>query len=291
MKFYFLLVFGFLAILLKAQPFIDPLNYSSQFFQSTYKDSLHLKNATGEHALNIFIPKKFKNENALLIRGGFTNIHSQIDSAYSNLYSISLPIGFQFVSKSKKWKTMIMGIPKINGDLRDNISKDFQYGGILLFTYVKNDSLLKLKFGLFYNRESFGNFFVPLLGIDWKATKRISVYGILPNNMRIEYKVCEKFYFGLGFKNYKRSYRLSADLNDDYVVVKETQAKLFAEFFVWKKMLLFADLSYAVKYDFGQFADGTDYKKDTALVYNRVYTPMNSGFLFTTGLAYRIRMD
>ncbi|MCX6312465.1 MAG: hypothetical protein NT084_12610 [Bacteroidetes bacterium] len=279
---------AFLSLPLKAQVFIDLLNFNAQTFQSTYKDSIQSKNLTTNYNLNVFLPKKIKNGNTFMFRIAGENLHSVYQSSFSNLYSISIPIGFQFVSKNKKWKTLVMGIPKIASDLKDNLSKDVQYGGTVLFTYVQNDSLLKLKFGLYYNRECFGNFFVPLVGLDWKATNRISVYGILPNNMRVEFKVNSKLYFGMGYKNYQRSYRLSRQFNDDFVRIKEGQLKLFVDFYTKMKVVFFTDVAYGIKYSLVQY----DYA-DAKLVHlnNPVYSPMKNGFMFTAGLAYRLRMD
>jgi hypothetical protein len=180
-----------------------------------------------------------------------------------------------------------MVIPKVASDLKDNISKDSQLGGTLLFTYAFSDSL-KVKFGLFYNREAFGNFFVPLAGIDWKATERLSFYGILPNNMRMEVKCSDKFYVGLGFKNYKRSYRLSMDFNNDFITVKETQAKFFVDFYTKVKIVLFADVAYMLKYD---LAEHTDADPKGVPVNNLIYAPLNNNFLFTFGVAYRMRTN
>jgi len=272
------------------QPFIDVLNINTQLYNTTYKDSVSSENNTTTYNLNIFIPKSFENGNTFLFRLTGEQLISTLDNTASNLYSFSMPIGFQFVSKSKKWKTLVFATPKISSDLKDNLNNDYQYGGTLLFTYVKNDSLLKLKFGVTYSRECWGNFFVPLVGIDWKASERISVYGILPANLRVEYKASEKLYLGVGVKNLKRSYRLSAGNNNDFVVVRETQAKFFIDYFVWKKILLFADASYVLQFDFVQYAE-SDLKIKTPIVTNPVYTPMNNNFLFTVGLAYRVRTD
>ncbi|CAN5419092.1 hypothetical protein BH09BAC5_BH09BAC5_17970 [soil metagenome] len=292
-KICFLLSVFLISVFLKAQPFVDVLNFNVQQFQSTYKDSLKRNNSTTDYNLNVFVPKVFKNGNTFLFRVAGEQLISKTDSSSGNLYSLSMPVGFQFLTKSKKWKILVMGIPKIASDLRDNNSKDIQYGGVGLFTWVKSDSL-KVKFGLYYNKECFGNFFVPLIGIDWKVTKHINLYGMLPNNMRVEYAFGKKLFAGIGYKNFKRSYRLFNGWNDDFVLVNENQVKVFVEYFVWKKIILFTEIGYSMKYSFIQYDNNkttTKYEASKENLNNPVYLPMNNNFTFMGGLAYRIRLD
>jgi hypothetical protein len=272
---------------LKAQPFIDIANASFQEFNSTYNDSLQSKSNIRNYNLNLCYPKVFKNENTLLTRVGAEQLTSSIGNSHYSLYAFSLNAGFQFVTKNKKEKIMLMGISRISSDLQDDLSKDIQYGGLALFTRVVHDSL-KIKVGLYYNREFFGNFFVPLVGIDWKATERINIYGVLPNNMRVEYDFGEGFYAGIGYKNYQRSYRLFSGFGNDFVRVRESQVKLFGEFFVWKKVLFFAEVGYALKYSLIQY-DETNKKEEH--LDHPVYTPVKSNFVLNAGLAYRVRLD
>ena len=82
-----------------------------------------------------------------------------------------------------------MVIPKLAGDMKDrNLMTYAQLGGIFLENYIVNNHL-KFKLGLYYNREAFGNFFMPLVGMDWKVNKRLSLYGTLPSNYRVEINI------------------------------------------------------------------------------------------------------
>jgi hypothetical protein len=273
-----------------AQPFADILSFNCQTFSSTY-DSLGSSNRSDDYFLNFFLPKVFKNDNALLIRLNSESMISTIggDSSYSSrISSISLPIGFKFTSKNKKWETIVIGIPKIASDFKDKIdSYDMQYGGIFLQHYVPNNKV-KVKAGLYYNREAFGNFFVPLVSIDWKASERWYFYGILPTNYKIEYNIVkQRLYTGLNFKSLTRSFRLSAKDNYDYVRYDEIQLKVFADWFVVDKVLLFAEAGYTLGKNPLQYTYNT---KDLTNV-NPVYTPLKNYMIFNFGFAYRIRTD
>lgn len=287
-----LIIFSCLFIILVkssfAQPFADILTFNYQTFSSDYKE-LNAKNKTDDYFLNFFLPKEFKNGNVFLIRLNSEYLHSSIvsSSGYS-LAAVSLPVGFQFVTKNKKWKTMVMAVPKVASDFRDEVSnKDFQLGGIFLQNFICNEKL-KIKAGLYYNREAFGNFFVPLAAVDWQATNRINLYGILPTNYRAEYTIIKsKLYSGLGFRSFTRSFRLSKNQNQDYVRYDEIQLKLFLDAFVYKKLLLFGEVGYALGKNPLQYV--ADTKSPTSM--NPVFTPIKNGPIFNIGIAYRMRFD
>jgi len=277
-----------------AQPFADILTASYQGFSADYKaptDSLHLKNKTNNIVLNFFLPKEFKNGNMLLVRLNTETVNSTATPEYAYSYrlsAISLPLGFKFAAKNKKWETILIGIPKIASDFQDQLDKhDFQYGGIFLQQYIRS-SKLKIKAGLYYNREAFGNFFVPLVGVDWKINNRIYLYGILPTNYRAEFNIVKnKLYCGLNFKSFTRSFSLSQTYNHDYVRYDEMQVKLFLDFFAYKKILVFAEAGYSIGKSPLQYKSGTEIQTR----FNPVYTPLKSYPIFNVGLAYRVRLD
>lgn len=273
------------------QPFVDPVSFTARYLQSTYKDSVRGSNQTTDYNLGLFMPKELKSGHTFLLRLNSEMIHSSyMSGSYSyssNLYSVSMPVGMQLLSGNKKWKTLLMAIPKVSTDFRDNLSKDLLLGGISMVTYVKSDRL-KFKLGLYYSREFWGDFFVPLVGMDWKINDRLSMYGVMPSNYRIEYKWSDKLYTGLCFKSFQRSYRLWSQQNNDFVRVRDTQLKAFVDYFVYKKLLVFADVAYGFQYSLVQYASRSQRSYSRT---NPVYSPFNNNVLFTLGIAYRIRLD
>jgi hypothetical protein len=293
-----------LVVKVTAQPFADVINYNYQTFSSTYKDHSVWKNTTVDNFLNFFLPKQFKNGNTLLIRLNTERISSIMasDTGYSgqyisNLSAISLPLGMKFVSKNKKWETIVIGIPKIAFDSFDPLERrrltnhDFQYGGIFLEYFVLNPDC-KIKAGLYYNREAFGNFFVPLVGVDWKVNKRLSLYGIMPTNYKVEYNIVKnKLYTGLNFKSFTRSFRLSKYQDRDYVRYNEIQVKLFLDCFVYKKILAFVEVGYTLGKSPIQYAYNTKIEREMDTKMAPVYMSLNPYPIFSVGLAYRVRLD
>ena len=293
-----IVVFAFLLLSFKgiSQPYVDIINTSAQSLQSNYKDALKSKNTTTNYYLNITAPIVLDSQNVFIIRFYGENLQSSIKNDFysqtNNLYSTLLPIGLQHETKNRKWKFMGLVMPKLSSDFKGQISSyDFQLGGYGLATYTLNKKL-KIKAGLFYNREFFGNFFVPLFSIDWDATDRLKMYGVLPTTYRIEYAlVKQKLYAGLAFKSYTRSYRLS-DANHDYVKNAELQAKAFVDVYIKKKFVLFAEFGRTIGYSPSAFIYGTNKYLDTHPPYiNPIYIQIKDAFFFNVGLALRIRTD
>ena len=283
--------FVFVAHNVFSQPFVDVMNFSFQNFSSTYKSNSHWKNRTDNYFLNFFLPKEFKNGNTLLIRLNTESILSSIssDSSYTRqLSSASLPLGIKLVTANKKWETIIIGIPKVASDFRDKITDlDFQYGGIFLQHFVPTKKV-KVKLGLYYNHEAFGDFWVPLVGIDWKASERINLYGVLPTNYRVEIMAIKnRLYTGINFKSLTRSFRLSKAENYDYVRYDELQLKAFVDCFIYKKILAFAEVGYSMGKNPWQYSYNT--KAETFR--NPVFTTLNSYPIINIGIAYRVRLD
>ncbi len=200
------------------------------------------------------------------------------------LYALSLPIGLQLSSKNKKWKYTGVFIPKLSSDFNDNLSNDYQFGGIGLLTRVYRDDL-QIKLGLYYNREFFGNFFMPLVGADWKINRRWQMYGTLPSNFRAEYKLSSLWACGVGFRSFQRSYRLCNSNQNDFVWIKENQLKLYLEGFLIKNLVFTMDVYRTINYSFPR-NDRYAVKKQ------KEGTPAlqacKDNFGFTLGFSYRL---
>src|SRR5438105_683155 len=68
-------------------------------------------------------------------------------------------------------------------------NKDLQMGGIAIMKFKKNDNL-NYKFGLYYNSELFGPFFVPMIGIYYLSpNKKLETNIMLPLQADVNYKL------------------------------------------------------------------------------------------------------
>ena len=271
-----------------AQPYTEILGFNVQTFSAPYQNNGSIRNSTQVYALNALLPHQLKNGNAVLLRFNAESIHATTGSNQyesSTVSGISVGLGFQWVSENRKYKTSLFAIPKLASDFKQSVrNEDWQYGLLLLENYKLNPKL-QFRAGMYYNKEAFGVFFVPLLGVDWKATERISLYGILPSNYKIEYEVSKKCYTGISFRSMTRSFRLSEKQNNDYVRFDETVLRYFTEYYFAKNLVLTGEAGYSFGKNPRQYKSGTDIISNPYLVNG----PTAKYVLFLIGVSYRIR--
>jgi hypothetical protein len=271
----------------RAQPFVDVLAFSSQHFFSEYKDSTRDPLYVQDNFLNVFIPKKFGNDHVFLLRLNSERLlvsRKGSPGSSQQLYSVSLPLGCVLSSQNKRWKYTAILIPKINSDFKDDLGYDFQLGGIGLITRVVREDF-QVRAGLYYNREFFGNFFMPLVGVDWKINNRFQVYGTMPSNYRVEYKLSSAWNTGFGFRSFQRSFRLNGTYGNDLVWVRENQVKAYVEGFIFKNLVLTVDVFRSIGYRLPR-ADYDSPRRENPGI--PVFQPFSDNFGFTLGFAYRI---
>ncbi|MEZ4805062.1 MAG: DUF6268 family outer membrane beta-barrel protein [Bacteroidia bacterium] len=114
-----------------------------------------------------------------------------------------------------------------------------QIGAGVLFIKKKSASL-KWKYGLYVNREYFGLLVVPLFGMDYKINSKHRVYGILPQNLRYEYKANSKSRTGLIFETPIYTYALNQQ-SSTYIDQRHIQLGVYQSIYLSKNIVL--DLS------------------------------------------------
>lgn len=237
MKFRITLLFFVATVTGNAQYFVDIFSFNRQSFNVPGGAQ------TSDLFVNAFIPKVLKSGNTFFVRAHYEKLDSKNDSLSASYSSVTLPVGMQVQLKNPKWKFTGLIIPKIAGaDLGTGFSNVFQIGAYSLFTVTESEKF-RYKFGLFYVREFFGNFFVPLAGIDWKVTSRFSVYGTLPQVLKASYSIVpSRVNAGLAFRSMTRSFR--GEDNNTLVRYNELQFKTFFDFYLTPKNVVFVEGGY-----------------------------------------------
>lgn len=272
-----------------SQPYIDLVNLKYQNFLPVKYAHEDQKLAAGESYLNLNIPISLKNRDVILTGGIFDQFRFNSPYGKKDLYAFNFQLGYLKNWRKTNWKTLFVIIPKISSDQLKINQGSFQPGGLLLFTYAKNPNL-KYKFGGYYNKEFFGNFFMPLLGLEWKPLKRLNIFGVLPGYMIIEHKASSKFYSGISYQCLTASYRLHEGENYAYVrngdkFWGQMQLKLFLNFYIKGYIVAFGEFGHSLcrKYEV--------YNNDNQRIEHPVFRKTKDGFIFNLGLALRFRQD
>ena len=267
-----------------SQPFIDIISANYQFNlanESISKGKMPLTTNIVGVAANI--PFKIDSD-YIVVNPSYENQSLKFKSYdnISTLNSVALPVSWLHQWENQKWKTAFVFITRVNTYQLNNINKStFQFGGAVLNTYKRKENL-KYKFGLYYNSEFFGPFFMPLLGIDWNVNSRLNIFGVLPGSMNIEYKlVPHKFHMGKGFRSITSSYRVQTG---SFLRTNDNQPKLFFDCYFTKNSVLSLEAGHTI---FRKYKSGIKFEVENKTENLNV----SESYLCKATFAYRIRTD
>jgi len=276
--------------ILHSQPYLDvvKLNYS----HSPTKGLNEKKNSLESNyfSADVILPIELKKGgDAFLINPFFTNNEGTVSTGDFHVQSAGVFIGFLKKDIFKDWNLLTSFIVRKNKEAGVKLDDAWQYGGVILATWKKNQDL-SFKFGLYYNKEFFGNYFMALAGIDWKINEKTNLFGVLPGSMVLERKATKRFYYGFAFRALTNSYRLHfvpdpvvfPHGGKKYLRIDDNQLGIYADTYLSKKIVLSAETGYTIlrRYRYGFKYDDVHYKTDYK----------NDNFYFKASLAYRLRL-
>ncbi len=228
-----------------SQPFIDLLNihYTSSpehGFLNQKKNETSLKS----FAVQATLPLQFNNKrDAIIFSPSFDmwspKVHS-VHQEFKNQYGLALSVSFLKTLNNPDWSIISTIIARRNGydlALKDN----WQLGGALLVNFKANENL-RYKIGIYANKEFFGIFVVPLLGIDWEMSKRTNLFGILPGSLTLEHKLRKSFYMGATFRASTNSFRIKSG----YWRLDENRLGIFVDYYLAKTIALNAEAGHSI---------------------------------------------
>jgi hypothetical protein len=228
-----------------SQPFIDLLNihYTSSPEYGLFnrgKNETSLKN----FAVQTTLPLQFNNKrDAIIFSPSFEMWSPEVHSVrpdFKNQYGLALPVSFLKTLNNPDWSIISTIIARRNGydlALKDN----WQLGGALLVNFKANENL-RYKIGIYANKEFFGIFVVPLLGIDWAISKRTNLFGILPGSLTLEHKLHNNFYTGASFRATTNSYRIKGG----YWRLDENRLGIFVDYYLSKTFVLTVEAGHSI---------------------------------------------
>ena len=197
-------------------------------------------------------------------------------------YGIALPVAF-VKPFNQKWTGTFLAVPRWNGAEHFGFTDRLQLGGAVIMA-LKRSEKLTYKFGAYYNREAFGNFFMPLLGIDWRPSPSVRLFGVLPGNLVLEKNVSKSFYYGLSFRATTTSYRYTSNQGSSFIRIEDNTLQAFADLYLTKNIVLNAEAGHSA---FRRFRLGHKGAAEKYFIEDK----FKDNLLFRLGLLYRIRFD
>jgi len=162
----------------------------------------------------------------------------------SKFHSFSIPLTFQ-KSFSPKYAMIVSVIPSLSSDLKDISGDDMLYSGAAMLR-IRTSDRFSYSIGAAFSKQFFGTLLVPIVGIDWKISDKLSFSGTLPVSEKLKYQLSGKSAMGINidFGIGGGSYRLSKKMNSDYFQVQQFKTSLFYEYMLAKNFSINASAGY-----------------------------------------------
>jgi len=209
----------------------------------------------------------------------------------SSVYTVLLKLGMN-IEHSEKWTGTYLFMPKLSSDLKQISRKDFQFGGLVLIDYKKREKI-KYRFGLYYNSELFGPYFVPLFGIYYKShSDKFEINATLPVWLDLNYRFVTWFRLGTNFSGLTRTFNINEPQyaeNGEYLVKQSNEIYLYGQFEILRSLIIQTKIGYSIGRRYSLY-DETD-KVGFGLMLFRFdddRDQLNSEF--TDGLIFRVRL-
>lgn len=280
------------------QSYVDLLKLTyTQLPNTTFNIPNSSSSTNHEIVCDLTLPLLLKNNNALLT--GFVyenyliNLYN-INNNYNKFETALIKLGYNHNHSSKLNGTYLL-LPKIAATPKTKSSNKYQIGGTILYKYKKNEQL-KYNFGMYYNSDLFGPFFVPLFGAYYKSSnEKLEINTTLPVWADINYQIYSAVKLGINFSASAKSFFIDkndAVLNDTYIEKTSNDLYTYIQIEPFKRYIIQSKIGYTVGRGYDSFLIND--KTSTALSAFRfndnrtqINPEYNNGLLIQFRLIYR----
>ena len=274
--------------LLKVQAGTTPLNK----FDSSLTSSV-----LNEFLVDATVPIKLNSKSTFITGISFENIQTKLfaDQKMHTFSSINLKLGVSHKFNDKFTSTFIL-LPKGASNFTQLSEKDFQIGAVALFKYKKKANL-HYKYGLYYNSERFGPFFVPMFGLYYLSqNNKFEANIMLPLQVDLNYKILPLLNIGFNFNGQGRTYHLSnisPDIKSSYVAKSTNELYAYLKFNIGKSFSLQTKIGQSFARKYRVYDDNDKVTFALPLVFigdnrKQLNTDFSDGLLFQFVLLFRL---
>lgn len=151
-------------------------------------------------------------------------------------------------------------VPRYTTDFEGSDKKNWQLGAVGLYEHRVNQRLL-MRFGALYNGELFGPLVVPLVFMDWQLNDRWSITGLMPINLKVNYKINERLSAGYSHFGFITTYRINQEeFESDYIERNSIDESLFVRWRMAGNLHLETRVGYSLSRVYAQYEE--DQKMD-----------------------------
>jgi hypothetical protein len=263
----------------RSQPFVDLVTFHSLIGRGSMGSGDESAKVASQYELiSLQAPVRLREKpQGMLLLAPYTDRWTTVagDSSLA-LRGYGLPVNLLWKLDSSRWDLLSAVFLRWNA-FDNRLDGPLQYGLALLAGRRYSDCL-RLRYGIYANREYFGWWILPLLGVDWKWKNGDRIFGILPGSLTYEHRLSRRWFIGCSYRAYTTSYALPADR---YFRMNETQGGAYVDFYPVSFLALNLEAGHSI---LRHFRSGEIDRKGEEV------TAKDGGYL-RFGLSFRKRLD
>ena len=283
-----------------SQNYVDLLKVNFNTTNFNTFDSSSSKTQVNELMLDFTIPIKLNEKTSLISGLIYENIQTKLfeDGNVKTFGSTTLKVGANKLINDR-WSATAVLLPKIASDYKSISGKDIQFGAIGIMKYKKSDNK-NFKFGLYYNSELFGPFFVPMIGMYYLSpNKKFETNIMLPLQADVNYKLIPFINVGLNFNGQIRSYHLTdvtPSFKSTYIARSTNELYAYLKFNATKNISITIKVGQSIGRTYNVFDEGDKVTFGLPATFiggkrQQLNTNFSNGMIFQGTLLYRFNLE
>ncbi|MES2762604.1 MAG: DUF6268 family outer membrane beta-barrel protein [Bacteroidota bacterium] len=241
-KYSFIAILCLVNISVNAQDYVDLLKANAGTTPLNTFDSSGTASVLNEYGIEATIPVKLNDKSTFITGLSYENFQTKLfpEQKMQSLTGAALKLGLSHNFNEKLTGTLVL-LPKLSTNFGKIDHKDFQMGGFGVLKYKVKPNL-NYRLGLYYNTESFGPLFVPLLGMYYLSkNQKFEITAMLPIAIDVNYKIIRLLNVGVNFNGQTKSYHttnVNPGLKSAYVMRQSNEAFVYLKFNFGKSVII-----------------------------------------------------
>lgn len=286
----FLTVACFFTLSLPAQGYTEVASVFSEYFPLKTGAETFPGSRSG---LNALIPVAVQKEKGRYLLAG-ANVefirfgHAPESFGVDRFYGIAPVLGYGGPLRGR-WKITAILSPFWNSDFKTGGGNALRFAAYARFLRQANESF-SWRITAGYRQQYFGPHYILLAGIDWQAGERWRLFGDLPQNFTVAYRMGGRLRAGLGLLANLTSYNISGLRR--YFRYSYAHAGPFVEYNLFKNIVLRGEIDYSLTRRYEAYYEGD--KPDATLIFLQIgekpapiSSPLEKGVVLRASVSYR----
>jgi len=229
------------------------------------------------------LPWKWNSKNTIVFNPQYESRTIEFksrNSAAKQFQSFAFTLSNQYTFRDTTQQIVMAAMLRHNSESGIHVSDETIRPAFAMMYTKRTSNNFAIKLGAYYSKELFGNLWLPLIGVEWRLSKRLWIWGVLPRYAVLDYTVTKHWHSGIVFKGVTDSYRLP---EQGWFSIVEAQLRWANDFYIPKTPLMITlDIGHTLSRVMNQY-DANTFQEQKINV--------KDGIIFKAGIAWRVVVD